>query len=232
MIDPATGGSASSWAHRRGSGRTGSITGGGRGEGLAVPQLAKRRATTIVTIEEEARMETWLDVVGWEGLYRVSSEGRVSGPRRSILKPFFNRRGYPQVGLYRQGERGRTVFVHRLVAEAFHGPAPAGMECRHLDGDARNPRAENLAWGTHSQNAIDAVKHGANPVGRDHPHAKLTPEAAEIIRRNYQPYCRTWGGRAIAERYGVSTGTVSALIAGVTWKHPAQLQDQMAAQET
>lgn len=227
-MEPTVGGSFSGWAQTRGSGGTAPGGSAGRSEGFA--QLAKSAAISMVAKTGDVRMERWLDVVGWEGLYRVSSEGRVSGPRRSILRPFVNKRGYPQIGLCRNGSR-RTVFIHQMVADAFLGPRPDGMECRHLDGDSGNAREENLCWGTHSENALDAVRHGANPIGVDHPHAKLTPEIAAIIRRRYRPYCRKWGGRACAERFGVSTGAVSALVRGITWKvkaHPTEGPDRQA----
>lgn len=48
--------------------------------------------------------------------------------------------------------RGRTHKVHRLVCEAFHGPAPAGLLCLHADENARNNRPANLSWGTQKEN--------------------------------------------------------------------------------
>lgn len=176
-------------------------------------------------------MERWLDVVGYEGLYRVSDLGRVSGPRRRVLAAPPNRRGYPQVGLYKAGQRRRTVFVHQLVAAAFIGPRPEGQECLHRDGDSGNPVLSNLRYGTHSDNLLDAVAHGRLPVGLDHFRAKLTDDQAAEIRANYRRYCPVWGGRACAERYGVSTGTISAVVGGVTWKAagPQQAQSDQQA---
>jgi hypothetical protein len=49
--------------------------------------------------------------------------------------------------------RGRTYKAHRLVCEAFHGPAPKGKPgCLHSDENARNNRPHNLAWGTQKEN--------------------------------------------------------------------------------
>jgi len=50
--------------------------------------------------------------------------------------------------------------VHRLVLEAFIGPAPKGTICCHNDGDPTNNRLENLRWDTHSSNTRDAIRHG------------------------------------------------------------------------
>jgi phage FluMu protein Com len=52
--------------------------------------------------------------------------------------------------------------VHWLVARAFLGPRPDGMEIRHLDGDYQNCTASNLLYGTKSENALDAVQHGTH----------------------------------------------------------------------
>jgi len=43
--------------------------------------------------------------------------------------------------------------IHRLVCEAFHGPAPEGMPVViHKDENALNNRADNLKWGTQKEN--------------------------------------------------------------------------------
>lgn len=43
--------------------------------------------------------------------------------------------------------------VHRLVCEAFHGPAPfAGAVVIHLDEDSTNNQSNNLRWGTQKEN--------------------------------------------------------------------------------
>ena len=48
---------------------------------------------------------------------------------------------------------GKTYRVARLVCEAFHGPAPEGLDvCMHLDENSRNNDPHNLKWGTQKQN--------------------------------------------------------------------------------
>jgi hypothetical protein len=131
--------------------------------------------------------QTWLPVVGWEGLYEVSDLGliwsckRRRGTKGGLLKtPPVEGRGHLQVNLCRDGKPFH-VFVHTLVAEAFHGPRPAAMECRHLDGNPANNAVGNLAWGTSSENNLDRVRHGTftnRNIGKthcDHGH-EFTPE--------------------------------------------------------
>lgn len=101
----------------------------------------------------------------------MSDLGRVrSLPRKGtyarILSAYPAKRGgYLAVSLTR-GQVTRPHTVHKLVALAFIGPRPDGMEVRHRDGDALNPRLSNLAYGTSTQNAQDTIAHGNHPNGR------------------------------------------------------------------
>lgn len=108
--------------------------------------------------------ELWAPVVGAEGRYEVSDRGRVRSllgraPRLLTLKP--NSNGYLTVNIYSGSRPRRRRSVHQLVAEAFIGPHPPDTDVRHLNGVKTDCRAANLAYGTRSQNMLDAVQHGA-----------------------------------------------------------------------
>jgi hypothetical protein len=110
--------------------------------------------------------EQWQPVVGFEGLYEVSSLGRVASlptstwpTRRVLATPAHARGGYPYVTLHHEGRYFHRK-VHHLVCLAFVGPRPDGMLCRHLDGDVTNNVPANLVWGTARENLLDAVRHG------------------------------------------------------------------------
>lgn len=60
----------------------------------------------------------------------------------------------------------RTKLVHALVAEAFYGSRPTGQHVRHLNGDKLDNSAENLCYGTESENRRDSVKHGTHVQAR------------------------------------------------------------------
>lgn len=77
----------------------------------------------------------------------------------------------------------RAVYWHRLICEVFHGAAPCrDNEVRHKDGVKDHCSADNLMWGTRSQNMRDKERHGTAPQGERHPMAKLRDIDIWVIR--------------------------------------------------
>lgn len=105
--------------------------------------------------------EEWRDVAGYEGLYQVSSMGRVKSLERAdswgrtvkerILKPNVVGGGYLRVVLY-AGGKTRMFFVHRLVCQAFHENPDNKPEVNHVNEDKTDNRACNLEWSTRKEN--------------------------------------------------------------------------------
>jgi hypothetical protein len=107
--------------------------------------------------------------------YEISSDGRIRSIDRTVKyknggerkfpsreRKTFLVKGYPHLTIRVDGKK-RNFYVHLLVCEAFHGPRPSPMhEARHLNGDPTDNRAENLSWGTKSENAQDGIRHGRN----------------------------------------------------------------------
>jgi hypothetical protein len=142
--------------------------------------------------------EEWRSIPGYEDTYQVSSLGQVrSLPRNTtrgkVLSVKVGKRGYPAVALVQDG-RQSTHEVHRLVALAFLGPRPDGMEVRHVDGDRLNPRASNLAYGTRSENVRDKRAHGTDHnVSKTHcpqGHPYFGDNLLVIPSRPTARYCR------------------------------------------
>lgn len=162
--------------------------------------------------------EIWKDIPGYEGAYQVSNMGRVKSlPRSSpivyrdgtvvqrclrerILTPNVNRHGYESLVLRCDGS-DKTYEVQRLVAAAFIGPRPDGYETRHLDGNRLNNRADNLAYGTRSENQLDIYDYRGY-------HHRLTPADVRSIRSRLGS---GENGRSVAKDFGICESMVSAI---------------------
>jgi hypothetical protein len=129
--------------------------------------------------------EIWKDVVGYEGIYKVSNLGRVkriSNLKRCnlkyrdgyYLKPLDNGLGYLRIKLSNKG-KSRRVMLHRIIAKAFI-PNPENKPfINHINSDRKDNRIENLEWCTQSENVKHCVK-----VGRWHALSKNRPFTRHI----------------------------------------------------
>ena len=97
--------------------------------------------------------EVWRPVPGYEGLYAISSIGRLRSLTRykKVVKPLLTNAGYYQYQLWHKGVC-RVASAHRLVAQAFI-PNPENYPVvNHIDEDKLNNCVENLEWVTHADN--------------------------------------------------------------------------------
>ena len=92
------------------------------------------------------------DVKGYEGLYGITSCGRVwSYKRQKFLEPSADKKGYLKVGLTKNGKM-KTCYVHRLVAEAYI-PNPNNLpQVDHIDENKTHNYVNNLQWITNRDN--------------------------------------------------------------------------------
>jgi hypothetical protein len=132
----------------------------------------------------------------------------ISAPRK--VKPLLRGKNahYYQISIARQKRD-----VHVLVAAAYHGPCPEGMEVSHDDGKSLNNRPGNLSYLTHEENEKMKSLHGTSSAGENNGMAKLTDQQVEEIRvsllNNYRGLqCR------LARRYGVTDATISMIKSG------------------
>jgi hypothetical protein len=95
--------------------------------------------------------EEWRPIPRAPG-YEASSLGRIRRVGHEPLKPRLTRKGRQIVDVVADGRPNRTVEVHCLVADAFHGPRPPGMTVDHCDDDPANNRPVNLEYVTNLVN--------------------------------------------------------------------------------
>lgn len=162
--------------------------------------------------------EVWRDIPGYEGKYQVSTEGRVrsldryvragkngKGMRKvngRVLRPGrYCKSGHVSVVLGK-GTPGKPV--HQLVALAFLGPRPRGLDICHNDGNPSNNRLSNLRYDTRTNNILDTYKNGGA-------WRKTTVEQVKEVRERL---ALGDTGASIARRVGVSEQTVSAIKTG------------------
>ena len=102
----------------------------------------------------------WKPVVGYEGLYEVSSDGDVRNAKTGrVLKPGRGKDGYLQLCLCHLG-RSRTFSIHRIVAIAFIKNPNGKEQVNHKDGVKTNNNVKNLEWSTPSENLTHAWVNG------------------------------------------------------------------------
>jgi hypothetical protein len=129
-------------------------------------------------------LEQWKPVVGYEGLYEVSDQGRVRslpGERWNgqavhcfkgrILKPQSKSR-YLHVALSKDGVV-KCVRIHQLVANAFLTPCPGVQgkhsycyQIDHINNNSRDNRACNLQWLTGYENTYLKANRKRDSCGR------------------------------------------------------------------
>lgn len=113
----------------------------------------------------EVEKEIWRDVVGYEGLYKVSSLGRVKSLERKvkwkngyrtvserILKPEKTIYGYLQVALYNREGKRKFIRIHQLVCNAFIDNQENLPQINHRNEIKSDNRLENLEFCTAKYN--------------------------------------------------------------------------------
>jgi hypothetical protein len=112
--------------------------------------------------------EEWRDVPGAEGLYQVSSKGRVKSLDR-VVEYVDGRKVRYKGKMLKCGKSGRYITVmltkkkscrvHVLVAMAFLGHVPNKFKTvvDHINGDSKDNRVENLRVVTHRENCNNKV---------------------------------------------------------------------------
>lgn len=175
--------------------------------------------------------ERWKPIEGYEGLYEISSLGRIKCIPHKVPTKFGAMRTTPAmikgvrpvagrgvkyciVSLSKHGIK-KTFYVHRLVLQTFVGAAPPGTECCHNNGNPTDNRLENLRWDTKAANGADRERHGRGFKGARNPNARLTPKDVEIIR--YLSSERGACAAELARVFGVRRQQIAMIIDRKSW---------------
>ena len=110
--------------------------------------------------------EQWKLVVGYEGYYEISDQGRVRGLDRRSNGQFIrgiekslhtSTSGYILVSLSKEGKH-TTHLVHRLMAFAFLSNPDKLPEIDHIDRNPMNNNLSNLRWCDRKTNIANRAK--------------------------------------------------------------------------
>ena len=169
----------------------------------------------------ENKEEIWKDVVGYEGVYKVSSLGNVFSYHKGSkkIKVDYPQNRYLQIRLFSPiSKKYNNYLVHRLVAIAFI-PNPENKPLvRHLNGECKDCNVTNLSWGTHKENENDKRVHGRICNGEKQWLSKLDKDKVLKIRGMYNKKDGITT-RYLGIMFGLNQSTVSDIISRNTWKH-------------
>ena len=141
--------------------------------------------------------EEWVDICGYEGRYRISSNGNVfSLIYNRLLSPIDFGTGYLNVKLRKNGS-GKFYRIHRLVAQAFIENPNSFLEVNHIDEDKGNNRVDNLEWCSRKYNENYGTKNKKRSIAMSKPVVQLTTDGS---------FVKKYSSQLEAERTGVFSG--------------------------
>lgn len=164
-------------------------------------------------------IEEWKDIKGYEGIYQVSSKGRIKSLKfgKERLLKYALQDGYQRVKLCKDGKQ-KLHFIHRLVAEAFI-PNTDNKPCiDHINTIRTDNRVENLRWVTSKENCnnpltIINIKNSNTFKGKK---GKLNHNSKTTLQFDLDGnFIKKWDSVAdIKRELGISVGCVSSCCRG------------------
>lgn len=157
-------------------------------------------------------IEEWKDVLNYEGVYKISSFGRVLSVERrtpggtsvteKLLSVKDNSWGYLSVCL--NYPKMTTKQLHILVAEVFISNPHNKPLVNHWNGNKKDPIFFNLRWSTHSEN----TKHSYN-IG-----TQVSIMHADQCKIIFDTYTGIFYGsiRELSREMGIPHSTISSSI--------------------
>lgn len=159
-------------------------------------------------------IEEWKDVIGYEGLYKISSLGRVIGSKfrnQRKLKPI-PARGYHKIHLYVSPNESQRFYIHRLVALHFVENPKNLPIINHKNGIKSDNRTANLEWVTCSENS----SHAHHALGKRTINRIPRPVIAYNDTESYF-FHSMW--QAVKTGFAASTSAIGSCLIGRTRSH-------------
>ena len=159
--------------------------------------------------------EVWKDVVGFEGLYKISNKGNVYSVERissqgnkcggRTLKPIYDNYGYLVVTLHKNGKQ-KVKKIHRLVTEAFIPNPNNYPDVNHRDEEKDNNELSNLEWCDKGYNNNHGTRNRRIGQKKSKKVRAVNVETGEII---------TFSSATETRNKGFSIGAVSTACRGI-----------------
>lgn len=178
--------------------------------------------------------EIWKDIDGYDGVYKISSIGRIVRADRirtritklgktsyikepsKIMKKCLDVDGYSVTRITKDGQR-KFFKVHRLVAMAFIPNPENKSEVNRINFIKDDNRVENLEWVTPKENVNHMVSNGRNNVSHGESHYASKFKESDIIEIR-EMYANGVVQRRLSEKYNCCPRTICSIVHGETWK--------------
>lgn len=182
--------------------------------------------------EEDLEGEIWRDVVGYEGLYKVSNKGRVKSLRRlhingGIMRQFRDVCGHGRLNVRLCNENGhKQMIVARIVAMAFVKGYKKGMEVNHINEDCDDNRSENLMWCTPEYNKYYGTRTVRSGISQRKPVVQLSLDDVFVAEFDYADNAaKALGGKNGSAIRNCCRGGIKAAY-GYKWKYKEDYKPQ------
>jgi NUMOD4 motif/HNH endonuclease len=174
--------------------------------------------------------EVWRDIATYEGLYKVSDQGRIKSLKRvffsgryhrnkktypeRIMKQGLDKGGYCVVSICKEGKKFHLK-VYRAVAIAFIPNPENKPEVNHKNGNKLDNRKVNLEWNTKKENIIHAYSIGVKGPGERNGNSILTDEKVRQIRKLHPEFSYY----ALGKSFKTWPNNIKQIVLRKTWKH-------------
>lgn len=116
----------------------------------------------VAEAQREQVSEVWRRALKYPQ-YSISSHGRIRNDITQKVLCGHTKSTYDQVKLPIAADNYKSVYIHKLVAEAFLPSYTDDMSVVHKDGNKKNNRIENLECMTHGAAIQYSYARGQNP---------------------------------------------------------------------